>query len=174
MGIQASSDRTTSARIAPCLWFDFNAEDAVQHYMGIFERSRILQVLHYGDAMPEREGRVLMISFELQGQRFQALNGGPQFPFTEAISLSVECADQAEVDRLWERLSEGGSQGACGWLKDRFGLSWQIVPRGFIDLLGDPDAGRASRAMKAMMTMSKLDIARARDAAEGQAVPGSS
>lgn len=167
MGIQASSERTTPARFAPCLWFDFNAEEAVQHYLGIFERSRILQVLHYGDEMPEREGRVLMIQFELQGQRFQALNGGPQFPFTEAISLSVECEDQAEVDRLWEQLSKGGSKGDCGWLKDRFGLSWQIVPRGFMDLLGDPDAGRASRAMKAMLTMSRLDIARLRASADG-------
>ncbi len=158
---------TATKKITPCLWFNFNAEEAVNHYMRIFEKSKILRVLHYGDAMPDLKGKVLLIEFELNGQQFQALNAGPQFPFTEAVSLSVDCADQAEVDQLWARLSEGGSTSQCSWLKDKFGLSWQIVPHALLTMLNDPDAAKATRVMQAMMTMSKIDIAaleKARDA----------
>jgi predicted 3-demethylubiquinone-9 3-methyltransferase (glyoxalase superfamily) len=155
---------TAMQKITPCLWFDFNAEEAVTHYMTIFKRSKILEVSRYGDAVPTLKGKVLTMRFELEGQQFLALNAGPQFPFTEAISLSVDCADQAEVDELWARLSEGGSAGRCAWLKDKFGLSWQIVPRELVTMLTDPDADKATRAMQAMMTMSKIDIARLRHA----------
>ena len=154
-------------KITPCLWFSFNAEEAVNHYLSIFKRSSILQVSRYGDAMPDLKGKVLTMRFEIEGQQFQALNAGPQFPFTEAISLSVDCVDQPEVDELWSRLSEGGSASQCGWLKDKFGLSWQIVPRALVTMLSDPDAAKATRVMQAMMTMSKIDIAvleQARDA----------
>ncbi|MGO9424809.1 MAG: VOC family protein [Steroidobacteraceae bacterium] len=146
--------------ITPCLWFNFNAEEAVNHYLGIFKASRILEVSRYGDAVPEHRGKVLVIRFEIAGLQLQALNAGPQFPFTEAVSLSVDCADQAEVDELWARLSEGGSAGRCGWLKDKFGLSWQIVPRALVNMLKDPDAEKAARVMQAMLTMDKIDIAR--------------
>ena len=147
-------------KITPCLWFNFNAEEAVNFYLSIFKRSKILQVSRYGDALPELKGKVLTMRFELEGQQFQALNAGPHFPFTEAISLSVDCADQAEVDELWSRLSAGGNEGRCGWLKDKFGLSWQIVPRALVTLLKDTDADKAARVMQAMMTMNKIDVAR--------------
>ena len=155
---------TDKQKITPCLWFNFNAEEAVNHYLRIFKRSSLLEVLHYGDAMPELKGKVLTMRFEIEGQQFLALNAGPQFQFTEAISLSVDCADQAEVDDLWARLSEGGSAGACGWLKDKFGLSWQIVPRALVTMLMDPDTDKAARVMQSMMTMSKIDIARLQQA----------
>lgn len=155
---------STKQKITPCLWFNFNAEEAVNHYLSIFKRSKILEVSRYGDAMPELKGKVLIMRFELEGQQFQALNAGPQFPFTEAISLSVDCADQAEVDELWAGLSEGGSAGQCGWLKDKFGLSWQIVPRALVAMLNDSDADKAARVMQAMMTMSKIDVARLQQA----------
>ncbi|MDQ8001237.1 MAG: VOC family protein [Pseudomonadota bacterium] len=155
-------------KITPCLWFDFNAEEAVAHYMRIFPDSRVLETSRYQGAAPHLEGKVLTIRFEVEGQELLALNGGPQFPFTEAISLSVDCADQAEVDRLWAQLSEGGSEGPCGWLKDRFGLSWQIVPRPMIEMLRGPDSAGAARAMAAMMKMGKLDIAALRAAYEGR------
>jgi predicted 3-demethylubiquinone-9 3-methyltransferase (glyoxalase superfamily) len=154
-------------KITPCLWFNFNAEEAVNHYLGIFKRSKVLQVSRYGDAMPELKGKVLMMHFELEGQQFQALNAGPQFPFTEAISLSVDCVDQVEVDELWTRLSEGGSTSQCGWLKDKFGLSWQIVPRALVVLLNDPDADKAARVMAEMMKMTKIDVSRLQEAASG-------
>ena len=147
-------------KIMPCLWFNFNAEEAVNHYLTVFQDSRILETLYYGDAMPALKDKVLTIRFELEGRQFLALNGGPQFPFTEAISLSIDCADQAEVDALWERLSEGGSTGQCGWLKDKFGVSWQIVPRALVTMLNDPDANKSARVMQEMLTMKKLDIAR--------------
>jgi len=155
-------------KITPCLWFDFNAEEAVAHYMRIFPNSRVLETAHYNDASPALKGKVLTIRFEVEGQELLALNAGPQFPFTEAISLSVDCADQAEVDRLWAQLSDGGSEGPCGWVKDRFGLSWQIVPRPMIEMLQGPDAAGAARAMAAMMKMGKLDIAALRAAYEGR------
>jgi predicted 3-demethylubiquinone-9 3-methyltransferase (glyoxalase superfamily) len=150
---------TTLAKITPCLWFNFNAEEAVNHYLSIFKRGRILELSRYGDAMPELEGKVLVMRFEIEGQQLQALNGGPQFPFTEAVSLSVDCESQAEVDELWDKLSAGGSESQCGWLKDKFGLSWQIVPCQLVAMLNSPDAAAATRAMKAMLTMKKIDIA---------------
>ena len=150
---------TPAPKITPCLWFNFNAEAAVNHYLSIFKHSKILEVSRYGDAMPELKDKVLTMRFEIDGQQLLALNAGPQFPFTEAISLSVDCADQMEVDELWSRLTEGGSASQCGWLKDKFGLPWQIVPRALITLLNDPDATKATRVMQAMMTMSKIDIA---------------
>jgi predicted 3-demethylubiquinone-9 3-methyltransferase (glyoxalase superfamily) len=155
-------------KLTPCLWFDFNADEAVEHYLGIFKNGRVLEVTHYGDAVPSLEGKVLTMRFVIEGQEFLALNGGPQFPFTEAISIAVDCADQAEVDRLWARLSEGGSTGRCGWLKDRFGLSWQIVPSAMMEMLKSPETAKAQRAMAAMMTMTRLDIAALRAAFDGR------
>ena len=155
-------------KLTPCLWFNFNADEAVEHYLGIFKNGKVLEVAHYGDAVPSLKGKVLTMRFVLEGQEFLALNGGPQFPFTEAISIAVDCADQAEVDRLWARLSEGGSTGQCGWLKDKFGLSWQIVPRAMMDMPKSPDTAKAQRAMSAMMQMTKLDIAALQAAFDGK------
>jgi predicted 3-demethylubiquinone-9 3-methyltransferase (glyoxalase superfamily) len=155
---------TTLQKITPCLWFNFNAEEAVNYYLSIFKNSRILEISHYGDAMPEHKGKVLIILFELEGQQFQALNAGPQFPFTEAISLSVSCETQEEVDTLWSQLSAGGREDQCSWLKDKFGLSWQIVPRVLTEMLRDKDADKATRVMQAMFTMSKIDITRLQQA----------
>lgn len=146
-------------KITPCLWFDSQAEDAAQLYTSVFKNSKIVDVTRYGSAGPGPEGSVLTVLFELDGQRFVGLNGGPMYTFTEAVSFQVDCADQAEVDYFWARLSEGGQEGPCGWLKDRFGLSWQIVPAALPRLLGDPDPARAQRAMAAMMEMGKLDVA---------------
>ncbi len=154
-------------KITPCLWFNFNAEEAVHFYLGLFKNSRILETSRYGASTPGLEGKVLGMTFDLDGQRFRALNAGPQFPFTEAVSMSVDCEDGAEVDRLWGSLCEGGSPGRCGWLKDKYGLSWQIVPRELAGLLSGPGGGRA---MQAMMKMGKLDVAALREAA-GQASP---
>ncbi len=151
-------------KITPCLWFNFNAEVAVNHYLSIFESGKILEISRYGDAVPALKDQVLMMRFELEGQELLALNGGPKFPFTEAISLSVDCQSQEEVDHYWTRLSEGGSTGACGWLKDKYGLSWQIAPRVLIAMLKDPDAAKAARVMQAMMKMSKIEIAELEDA----------
>lgn len=156
---------TERQKIIPCLWFDFNAEEAVRHYLDIFEDSRILEVSHYGEAVPAHNGKVLTILFELKGQQILALNAGPDFPFTEAISLSIDCADQQEVDMYWTRLSEGGSTSQCGWLKDKFGVSWQTAPRRLMELFTDPDKSKAARAMKAMMSMTKIDIAQVEAAA---------
>ena len=154
-------------KLTPCLWFDFNAEEAVQHYLGIFKNGKVLEVSRYGDAVPDLKGRVLTMRFELEGQEFLALNGGPQFPFTEAISMAVDCGDQAEVDALWSALSEGGRPGQCGWVKDKFGLSWQIVPSVLIPMLNDRDAARSQRVMAAMMQMGKIDIDALHAAYEG-------
>jgi predicted 3-demethylubiquinone-9 3-methyltransferase (glyoxalase superfamily) len=155
-------------KITPCLWFNFNAEEAVNHYLSIFKNGKILEMSHYGDAVPSLKGKVLTIRFVLEGQELLALNAGPQFPFTEAISLSVDCADQAEVDAMWAKLSEGGSTGQCGWVKDKFGLSWQITPTELPRMFSDPDPAKAARAMAAMMTMTKIDIAAVRAAFEGR------
>lgn len=155
---------TTSQKITPCLWFNFNAEEAVNYYLSIFKNSKILEISHYGDAIPEHKDKILILRFEIEGQQFQALNGGVQFPFTEAISLSVDCETQEEVDTLWSKLSAGGSEGQCGWLKDKFGLSWQIVPRTLTDMLKDKDANKVTRVMQAMFTMSKIDIVRLQQA----------
>jgi predicted 3-demethylubiquinone-9 3-methyltransferase (glyoxalase superfamily) len=155
---------TTTQKITPCLWFNFNAKEAVNYYLSIFKNSKILEISHYGDAVPTYKGKVLTILFEIEGQTFQALNGGPQFPFTEAISLSVDCETQEEVDALWSKLSAGGSESQCGWLKDKFGLSWQIVPRALTEMLKDKDPDKATRVMQAMFTMSKIDVDRLRQA----------
>ncbi|WP_328905350.1 VOC family protein [Streptomyces sp. NBC_00234] len=152
-------------KITTFLWFDDQAEEAARYYVSVFGGdSRILGVTHYGAAAPGETGSVMTVAFRLADQEYIALNGGPQFPFTEAISLSVDCEDQAEVDRLWDTLTEGGEEGQCGWLKDRYGLSWQIVPKGLTEVLSDPDPARAERAMKAMLGMRKLDIQALRDA----------
>ena len=143
----------------PCLWFDTQGEDAARFYTSLFPNSRILEISHYGDANPSRAGQVMVVRFELDGQTFMALNGGPQYTFGEAVSFTIDCADQAEVDRYWEALTDRGEEGPCGWLKDRFGLSWQVVPTRLVELLGDPDADRAQRVMRAMMSMRKIVIA---------------
>jgi predicted 3-demethylubiquinone-9 3-methyltransferase (glyoxalase superfamily) len=151
-----------------CLWFDGQAEQAAEHYTAIFPHSEILGVTHYGPGSPGPEGAVMTVDFSLDGQRYLGLNGGPQYTFTEAISFQIHCADQDEVDHYWTRLTDGGEEGPCGWLKDRFGVSWQVVPTRLMELIGDPDPGRAQRAMQAMMAMKKIDIAaleRAADAA---------
>lgn len=150
---------TPIAKITPCLWFNFNAEEAVNFYVSVFKNSKVHSIMRYGDAHPELKGKALVISFELEGMQYQALNAGPQHPFTEAISLSVDCADQAEVDYLWDRLVDGGTPSQCSWLKDKFGLSWQIVPRRLAVLLNDPDPVKATRVMQAMMQMTKIDVA---------------
>jgi len=155
--------------ITPNLWFDTQAQEAAEYYCSIFPDSRIHRVTHYTEAAPGKAGEVLTVEFELQGQRFTALNGGPRFTFDEAISFVIECEDQAEIDRYWERLTDGGEEGACGWCKDRYGLSWQVVPAGVGDLFADADPEGARRAMEAMFGMRKLDIAALRAAAEGQA-----
>jgi len=144
--------------ITPCLWFDTEGEEAASFYTSLFPNSRILDVSRYGDAGPRTAGTVMTVGFELDGQEFLALNGGPQFTFSEAISLQVFCDSQEEVDRYWQALSEGGEQGPCGWLKDRFGLSWQIVPRRLNELLADPDREKAQRVMAAMLEMKKIEI----------------
>lgn len=146
-------------KVRTCLWFDHEAEEAVNFYVSLFPNSRIVDIAHYNEAGPGKPGSVLMVTFQLAGVEYLALNGGPIFKFTEAISISVDCVDQAEVDRLWEKLGEGGSYSRCGWLKDRYGLSWQIAPSRVVELISGPDKAGAKRAMEAMMTMAKLDIA---------------
>ena len=145
--------------ITPCLWFDTKAEEAARFYVSVFPGSRIVDVAHYGTAGPRPEGMVMTVTFDLGGQRFVALNGGPEFTFSEAVSFQVDCASQEEVDTYWATLSEGGEEGPCGWLKDRYGLSWQIVPRRLSELLADPDREKAQRVMAAMLQMGKIDIA---------------
>ncbi|MEV8317015.1 VOC family protein [Streptomyces sp. NPDC059900] len=146
-------------RITPNLWFDTQGEEAAKFYVSVFPNSKITSVAHYGEAGPRPAGTVMTVEFELDGQPYLALNGGPEFTFNEAVSLSVDCADQAEVDHYWAKLSEGGEEGPCGWLKDKFGLSWQVVPAAMGELMSDPDQGRAQRAMAAMLGMKKLDVA---------------
>jgi predicted 3-demethylubiquinone-9 3-methyltransferase (glyoxalase superfamily) len=145
--------------ITPNLWFDLESEEAAQFYVSIFPTSEVTKISHYGEAGPRPAGTVLTVDFTLDGQRFTAINGGPQFTFNEALSLLVECADQDEVDYYWSRLAEGGEEGPCGWLKDRYGVSWQVVPVVLEQLLTDPDAARAQRAMTAMLGMKKIDVA---------------
>ncbi len=155
-------------KITPFLWFDKNAEEAVNHYLAIFKNSKINNILRCGDVGPGPKGSILTIAFQLEGQEFIALNGGPIFKFTEAISLSVDCKSQQEVDDLWEKLSDGGQKSQCGWLKDKFGLSWQVVPSALVEMLQDQDAEKAKRVMAAMMQMSKIDIAILKQAYEGR------
>ena len=154
-------------KITPNLWFDTDAEAAASHYVSIFPESRIVATTHYTDAGPRDAGMVLTVEFELAGERFIAINGGPQFTFDEAVSFLITCEDQDEIDYYWEKLSDGGEEGPCGWLKDRFGLSWQVVPDGMAELFADPDPERSRRAMEAMLAMRKLDIAAMRAAADG-------
>ena len=156
--------------IVPNLWFDTQSEEAAQFYVSVFPNSKITSVSHYTEAGPRERGMVLTVSFELDGQELVALNGGPEFTFSEAISFVISCKDQAEVDHYWSKLTDGGEEGPCGWCKDRFGLSWQVVPAGFEELMSDPDEGRRTRAMRAMMTMKKLDLAALRAAAEAEEV----
>jgi predicted 3-demethylubiquinone-9 3-methyltransferase (glyoxalase superfamily) len=153
-------------KITPCLWFDTQGEEAARFYTSIFPNSRIVDVAHYGEAGPREAGSVMVVRFELDGQELVALNGGPEFTFDEAISFQIDCADQEEVDRYSEALTDGGEQGPCGWVKDRFGLSWQVVPTRMIELLSDPDEARAQRAMAAMLEMRKIDIAAVEAAAD--------
>jgi predicted 3-demethylubiquinone-9 3-methyltransferase (glyoxalase superfamily) len=156
-------------KIVPNLWFDTEAEEAAKFYIDVFENSRIVNVTHYTEAGPRDAGMVMTVEFELGGQRFIGINGGPEFSFDEAVSFAIECETQEEVDYFWAKLSEGGEEGQCGWLKDRYGLSWQVVPTGMEELFADPDKGRAERAMKAMLGMRKLDVAALRRAADGEA-----
>ena len=153
-------------KITTFLWFDNNAEEAAKFYVSVFKNARILENSHYTDVGPGPKGSVMTVSFELDGQQFTALNGGPQFKFTEAISLVVNCETQEEVDYYWQKLQEGGGQEVeCGWLKDKFGLFWQIVPEALMRLLNDPDSAKVNRVMQAMMQMKKLDIKKIEQAA---------
>jgi predicted 3-demethylubiquinone-9 3-methyltransferase (glyoxalase superfamily) len=151
--------------VTPFIWYDSEAEEAARLYTSLIPSSRIVDVSRYGAAGPGPEGSVMTVTFELDGLRFTALNGGPGHPLTEAVSFMVSCETQDEVDRYWDALTDGGEEGPCGWLKDRFGLSWQIVPNALPRLLGDPDPGRAQRAMQAMLQMQRLDIAALEEAA---------
>jgi predicted 3-demethylubiquinone-9 3-methyltransferase (glyoxalase superfamily) len=154
-------------KITPCLWFDTEAEEAANFYTSVFPNSKILDVTRYPEGGPKPAGSVLTVEFELDGQGFTALNGGPEFKFTEAVSYQVSCQSQDEVDEYWSNLTEGGGEpGPCGWLKDRYGLSWQIVPTIMPKLLSDPDRAKAQRVMTAMMQMGKLDIAELQKAAD--------
>ena len=146
-------------KITPFLWFEHQAEEAANFYVSIFKNSKISDVTRYGDAGPGPKGSVMTVEFELDGQPFIALNGGPHFRFTEAVSFSVDCTTQQEVDEYWEKLTRGGEEGPCGWLKDKYGLSWQVNPTILGELLSDPDQKKASRVMEAMMKMKKIDIA---------------
>ncbi|UYP20006.1 VOC family protein [Rhodococcus sp. Z13] len=154
--------------LTPCLWFDMNAQEAAEFYTKVFPNSRILSTSYYPEGAPAPAGTVLTVEFELDGVRFTALNGGPQFPFTEAVSFRIDCADQDEVDHYWDSLlADGGEESQCGWLKDRFGLSWQVVPRRLVELLESSDPEVAQRANAAMMTMRRIDIAQVEAAARG-------
>jgi predicted 3-demethylubiquinone-9 3-methyltransferase (glyoxalase superfamily) len=145
--------------LTPCLWFDTEGEEAANFYVSVFPNSRVLHVSRYGEAGPREAGTVMTVSFELDGKKFLALNGGPEFAFSEAISFQVDCTSQDEVDHYWNALSDGGEEGPCGWLKDRFGLSWQIVPSRLPELLTGADQEKAQRVMGAMLKMRKIDIA---------------
>jgi predicted 3-demethylubiquinone-9 3-methyltransferase (glyoxalase superfamily) len=158
-------------KIVPNLWFDTQAEEAANFYVSVFRNSRILDVSHYTEAGPREAGMVMTVEFELDGQRFVGLNGGPDFTFDEAVSFQIDCEDQDEVDYYWQKLSEEGEEGPCGWLKDRYGLSWQVVPKGTEELFSDPDPERSRRAFEAMQTMKKLDIRALRSAADGVPAP---
>jgi predicted 3-demethylubiquinone-9 3-methyltransferase (glyoxalase superfamily) len=154
-------------KITPNLWFDGQAEEAAAFYTSVFEDSKILSTTHYPENSPGEAGTVMTVLWELNGQRFLGINGGPQFKFDEAVSFEIRCEDQEEVDYFWEKLTDGGSESQCGWLKDRFGLSWQVVPAGMEEVFSDPDPERAARAMQAMLKMKKLDIAELQRAADG-------
>jgi predicted 3-demethylubiquinone-9 3-methyltransferase (glyoxalase superfamily) len=156
-------------KIVPNLWFDTEAEEAAAFYTSVFENSRILAVTHYPEEAPREAGMVMTVEFELDGQRFVGINGGPEFKFDEAVSFEIKCEDQDEIDYFWGKLSAGGKEGPCGWLEDRFGLSWQVVPTGMEELFADADKSRAQRAMTAMLKMGKIDVAALQAAADGEA-----
>ena len=153
--------------ITPNLWFDLDGLEAAEFYVSIFPNSEITTVTHYGENAPLPAGTVLTVSFLLDGQDYTAINGGPMFTFSEAISLLINCADQDEIDYYWDKLTDGGEEGPCGWCKDRYGVSWQVTPVGMDELFADPDKSKAERAMRAMYDMKKLDIAALHAAAEG-------
>jgi predicted 3-demethylubiquinone-9 3-methyltransferase (glyoxalase superfamily) len=157
----------TDRSLVTCLWFDTQAEEAANFYTGVFSGGKIGAVHRYTEAGPGPAGSVMLVEFELNGQKFSALNGGPQFTFNEAVSIVVPCEDQAELDYYWDRLGDGGHEIACGWLKDRYGLCWQIVPGAFLDMIRDADSDRVARVTKAMLTMTKFDIAALQDAYDG-------
>jgi predicted 3-demethylubiquinone-9 3-methyltransferase (glyoxalase superfamily) len=158
--------------ITPCLWFDTEGEDAAKFYTSIFPNSKITGTLHYGDAGPRTEGMVMVVNFELDGKKFIALNGGPDFKFNEAISLEVICETQEEVDNYWSTLTaDGGEEGPCGWLKDKYGLSWQIIPRRLNELIADPDREKSQRVMRAMLSMKKIEIDELERAARAVSAP---
>jgi predicted 3-demethylubiquinone-9 3-methyltransferase (glyoxalase superfamily) len=147
-------------KMTPCLWFEDQAEEAAEFYVSVFPDSKVIEVSHYGDEMPDQAGKVMTVSFQLGGQQFVALNGGPEFKFNEAISFQVSCESQEEVDEYWRKLTAGGGEESqCAWLKDKFGLSWQIIPTALPELLNDPDPVKSQRVMKAMLQMKKIDIA---------------
>lgn len=156
-------------RITPNLWFDTQSEEAAAFYTSVFPNSRVVNVTRYTEGAPREAGMVMTVEFELDGQRVVAINGGPEFTFDEAVSFNITCADQAEVDYYWEKLTEGGEEGPCGWLKDKYGLSWQVTPEGIDEIFSDADPARAQRAMQAMLQMRKLDVEALRRAAD--AVP---
>ncbi len=158
-GNEADDKEIAMPRITPNLWFDTQGQEAAEFYVSVFPNSKIKTVTQYTEAGPRPAGTVMTVDFVLDGEDFTAINGGPEFTFDEAISLAINCADQDEVDYYWDKLSAGGEEGPCGWLKDRYGLSWQVVPAGIEELFTDPDQGRATRAMKAMLGMKKLDVA---------------
>jgi predicted 3-demethylubiquinone-9 3-methyltransferase (glyoxalase superfamily) len=150
--------------ITPCLWFDTQGEEAANFYVSLFPNSRIVSVDRYGDAGPRAAGSVMTVDFELDGQPYVALNGGPEFTFNEALSFQISCADQDEVDYYWDKLGEGGEHGPCGWLKDRYGLSWQVIPEAFLQLVSDPDPAKSQAVMRAMLGMKKLVVSELQEA----------
>ena len=158
-------------KIIPNLWFDKQAEEAAEFYCSVFKNSRVVSKALYPEGSPGEAGTVMTVEWELDGQRFVGINGGPQFKFDEAVSFAISCEDQEEVDYYWEKLTDGGEESVCGWLKDRFGVSWQVVPQGMEELFSDPDPERSQRAMEAMLKMRKLDIAALRSAADGVPAP---
>jgi predicted 3-demethylubiquinone-9 3-methyltransferase (glyoxalase superfamily) len=154
-----SRKEKTMPSIRPNLWFDTEAESAAEFYVSVFPNSRIVDIARYGEAGPREAGMVMLVLFELDGHPFTAINGGPQFTFDEAVSFEIECADQDEVDYYWKALADGGEESMCGWLKDKFGLSWQVIPRALGELAGDPDPAKSQAVMKAMLDMKKIVVA---------------
>jgi len=156
-------------KITPNLWFDTEAEEAAEFYISVFQEGRVLNKTHYTEGAPRQAGMVMTVDWEVRGMRFTGINGGPNFKFNEAVSFLINCDDQDEVDYFWEKLSDGGEEGPCGWVRDRYGLSWQVVPKGMDELFADSDPDRAKRAMQAMLKMKKLDVAELHRAADGVA-----
>jgi predicted 3-demethylubiquinone-9 3-methyltransferase (glyoxalase superfamily) len=154
-------------RVTPNLWFDTQAEEAANFYCSIFPNSRVVSIARYPEGAPGPAGEIMTVEYELDGQRYVHINGGPQFTFSEAVSFQIGCADQAEVDYYWEKLTDGGEESQCGWLKDRYGFSWQVVPAGMDELFSEPDQTRSQRAFQAMLQMKKIDVAELRRAADG-------